>query len=443
MVQSRPMLSSVRLRIVPLCWLFIPSLLWTLSLQSIAFCVDPLLLPVIEERLPSAWARVVRWVWVSVYAVTLLTVWNIGPGTYSFYIHEALPYAPKTVLVMLVAAIILMIWFGLQKNVVAALNSEKNYLFIVGVVLMLLKGMVAMDIVNLTAARQYVRSPVLGNLHRYFIPHNSYLTSAKETPESTFYSFIQHEKNLAPQVVLMVVESWGEKVDTLSLIADDIAGQGFEIIKSGFSTYRGSTLSGEFRELCSKYVQPSDGLADAMKTFECAPRYLHAKGYYIAGFHGYKKIFYARATFWERFGLQNQTFGDELQSQPQCPGPFPGVCDENLIQDGIGALDAAKKPTFVYMLTLSSHEPVDPSALDRHGAHFNEIPVAHPTQIITRRAISSLVDDLKNRSSHACTWVYVVGDHQPPSASAKGGIFEAGKVPYLVFSQNCPASSPL
>jgi hypothetical protein len=35
--------------------------------------------------------------------------------------------------------------------------------------------------------------------------------------------------------------------------------------------------------------------------------------------------------------------------------------------------------------------------------------------------------------------IYVVGDHQPPSAAAKGGIFEAGKVPYLVFSQDCPA----
>ena len=77
---------------------------------------------------------------------------------------------------------------------------------------------------------------------------------------------------------------------------------------------------------------------DKMKNVTCAPKYMHSKGYQVLGYHGYKKTFYARATFWRRFGVENQFFGDELKAQPQCPGPFPGVCDENLIQDGIAAL---------------------------------------------------------------------------------------------------------
>jgi hypothetical protein len=47
---------------------------------------------------------------------------------------------------------------------------------------------------------------------------------------------------------------------------------------------------------------------------------------------------------------------------------------------------------------------------------------------------------LEKRHTSGCTLVYIAGDHQPPSASAQGGIFEPGKVPYLAFTQNCQAT---
>jgi phosphoglycerol transferase MdoB-like AlkP superfamily enzyme len=102
-------------------------------------------------------------------------------------------------------------------------------------------------------------------------------------------------------------------------------------------------------------------------------------------------------------------------------------------------LDAAAKPTFVYMLTLSSHEPLDPAVLAMRGKYFNEIKVVHPTQIVTRRAISALVSRLEERANSPCTLIYIVGDHQPPTASAQGNLFAPGKVPYLAFTQSCPA----
>lgn len=435
------MLSFLRSRILPFIWLLVPSLLWSLSLKSVVLCVDPLLLPAIERRLPSALARVLRWVWVVVYIVSLLADWNIGPGTYSFYLREALPFAPTAVVVMLGVAFILIVWFGFQEKVVVRLDPWANTIFVVGAILLLAKGLAATETVHASPLRRYLRSPTLVNARTYLLASQSkYSVTAKPTPDNTFYALVKQEESPPPQLVLMLVESWGEKKNALASIVGDIAGQGFQIVKYGFTTYRGSTLSGEFRELCSKYVQPSDGLIDEMKSLKCAPQYLHDKGYQVVGLHGYSKTFYARTTFWTRFGIQQQIFGDDLKAQPHCPGPFLGICDENLIQDGITRLDAAKAPTFLYMLTLSSHEPVDPEALVSRGAYFNEIPVAHPTQIVTRRAISSLVSDLKARQSKACTLVYITGDHQPPSASAKGGIFEAGKVPYLVFSQNCSAT---
>jgi phosphoglycerol transferase MdoB-like AlkP superfamily enzyme len=236
----------------------------------------------------------------------------------------------------------------------------------------------------------------------------------------------------------MLVESWGETRDGLAAIAGEIQNRGFQTVKYGFASYRGATLSGEFRELCAKYVQPSDGLLDEVANLHCAPRYLRDRGYQVMGVHGYQASFYARSTFWTRFGIDNQVFGDKFESQPTCPGPFPGVCDENLIRTSIDMLDNSAKPSFVYMLTLSSHEPLDPRALEARAKHFNEIKVVHPTQIVTRRAISALMVRLEARHGAACTLVYIVGDHQPPSASARGNIFEPGKVPYVAFKQSCP-----
>jgi phosphoglycerol transferase MdoB-like AlkP superfamily enzyme len=435
------MFSILRSRIPPAFWLLLPTLLWSLSLRSMAFCVDPFLLPAIEKRLPIRVAALVRWVWVLAFGVTLLANWNISPGTYMFYLHEALPFAPKFVLGMLAIVVCALIWLGAQRDIAPRLGRFEKPILVIGASLFVIKALAAMEVIHVPEVRHYLRSTALSNSRKYVLNLKSGTTATVNgTPNDTFYAVMKRQSSIPPQVVLMVVESWGEKKNALSAIANDVAGQGFQVIKYGFSVYRGSTLSGEFRELCSTYLQPSDGLMDAMKDLRCAPQFMHDKGYDVVGFHGYKKTFYARATFWTRFGIQHQNFGEDLAGQPECPGPFPGVCDENLIQDGIGMLDAAGKPTFLYMLTLSSHEPVDPDALQRHGAYFNEIPVVHPTQNITRRAISSLVTDLKNRHHRACTLVYVVGDHQPPSASAGGGIFETGKVPYLMFTQDCPAS---
>jgi phosphoglycerol transferase MdoB-like AlkP superfamily enzyme len=238
----------------------------------------------------------------------------------------------------------------------------------------------------------------------------------------------------------MLVESWGEKADTLDAMGRDIRTQGFQRVFYGFTSYRGATLSGEFRELCGRYVQLTDGLVQAAKDLECAPQYLSNKGYQTIGVHGYQASFYARDTFWARFGIKNQIFADKLRDQSQCAGAFPGVCDENLIRKSLDVLDGAAKPAFVYILTLSSHEPLDPAALESRGRYFNELRIDHPTQVVTRRAISALVARLQERHAAGCTLVYLAGDHQPPSASAQGNIFMPGKVPYLTFTQNCPTN---
>jgi hypothetical protein len=434
------MFTLPRSRLVSFVWVFIPTLLWSLLLHSIILCIDSLLFPAIEQRVSTRVAFCGRLIWALVFTVALLWDWNIGPSTYLFYIREALPYTPRLVLCMIGLALVLLVWFMLASNISEKMGYRRAWVFSLGILLFFVKVLAATGVVQEPSFRHHIRSPVLGSAHLLFESITASSNSAAVvTPENTFYSFIQRDKPLPPRVVFMLVESWGETADALGTMARDINSQGFQSVKYGFTTYRGSTLSGEFRELCAMYVQPSNALMDDMENIHCAPQYLHDKGYQVAGLHGYQSSFYARGTFWTRFGIDNQVFRSRLQGEPQCPGPFPGVCDENLIRSGIDMLDATIKPAFVYMLTLSSHEPLDPAVLAGRGKYFNEIKVVHQTQVVTRRAISALVSRLQERASSPCTLIYIVGDHQPPTASARGTLFAPGKVPYLSFTQSCPA----
>jgi len=435
------MFRPARSRILSLLWLSVPTLLWSLSLRIPVLCIDPLLLPVIDRYFPPRLVVCCRLIWVITFAMTLLMAWNIFPHTYLFYLREALPFTPRFVLGGLVIALAVLIWFSLLSNVLHRMGPSYKWIGFVGVILFVMKISAVLDVVNAPFIQQRIKSPTLASAHLLVssLETNESAAGITKTPENTFYSFVRRQNRLPAQIVLMVVESWGEKRDTLAAMVGDIQNNGFQVKKYGFTSYLGSTLSGEFRELCSKYIQPSDEMMSAMGNLSCAPKYFDDQGYQVIGVHGYEAAFYARSTFWNRFGIKNQVFGDKFKSDPQCPGPFPAVCDESLIRRSIDMLDNSAKPTVLYILTISSHEPVEPAALEHQGRYFSEVKVDHPTQIVARRAISALMERLLARRTSGCTLAYIVGDHQPPSASAQGDIFGAGEVPYVAFTQNCPA----
>jgi len=434
------MFISVRFRVVSVLWLLIPTLLWSAILHNLILCIDPFVFPTIEKRIPAKLVPVFRGIWVLAFAVVMLMVWNVSPATYLFYLREALPFAPRLIWIILAISSGALVWFMLWRDDSHSLEAANKWFIRASVILLLMKGLPGGENGCVDFFKQHFKSQVLTNIQLIFVGAKAGAAHAvRETPERTFDSYVRHAPGLAPAVILMVVESWGEQVAGLNDMAGEIAAQGFHVLEQGFTTYRGATLSGEIRELCARYIQPSNSLIDDMHNLKCAPQYLKEKGYDVFGVYGYNKTFYAESVFWHRFGFENQTFAEDLPVLPQCPGPFAATCDKDLIAYGMDKLDAARDPAFLYMLTLSSHEPLDAASLHVHGRYFNDVPVAHRTQILTRYAISNLIERLQQRKDKACTLVYVAGDHQPPSASAAGGIFERDKVPYLVFSTNCRA----
>jgi hypothetical protein len=437
----RPMLTTTRSQIRSILWVSAPSLLWSLFLQTATLCIDPFVLPIIERRLSPKIASLIRWVWIVLFSMTMLYAWNIGPGSYVFYIRQALPFTPTPILAGLALAVVILFWIGAERHSLNLPERARKTIFTIGLLLFSAKAVLATNTMDMPFLRQHLRSPVLSNIHMFFAGKKSDKNkTSEETPNFTFNAFAKNSKVLPSHVIMMLVESWGETSFGLAEMVNELNEEGFNVLAHGFTTYRGSTLSGEFRELCSKYVQPSDGLTDKAAGLDCAPTFFKENGYEVVGLHGYKKSFYARATFWERFGVKTRLFEDELNKQPHCEGAFTGICDVDLIKYGLDWMDANEKPAFLYMLTLSSHEPVNINALGLPGKHFSNIDVVHPTQVITRRAISDLLDRLRDGQHRRCTLVYVVGDHQPPSASAQGGIFDSQKVPYIAFTDNCSAT---
>lgn len=419
-------------------WILGPSVLWSFVFRQVFFCIDPLLIHPVGKLVPRWLRLLLRALWILGFAGALLFAWNITPQSYAFYWQEALPFSPASVWLSLGVTLAFLGWFLLYRTNEREPILVARSMLCAGVVLLALKALSTLGLLQLGWVQDYVRSPVLGFGKMLAEMRHDEEAPVSEAYGPTFYAFVRAQPMLPPKIVLMVVESWGETTESLQQMVAAMRNERVRVVASGLTTYRGSTLSGEFRELCAKDLMPTGDAERRSSTIECAPALLERKGYQVTGVHGYKRFFYARGTFWTRFGLHRAEFREELAGLPQCPGPFEGVCDTDLIRRGVDLLDQDGK-RFVYLLTLSSHEPIPPSALQVPGALFRDIHVVHPAQVVTRRAVSDLVLALDSKPAQPCTLVYVAGDHQPPSATGRHGMFEKSKVPFLAFTYNCPA----
>jgi hypothetical protein len=418
-------------------WLVVPSLIYSFVVHHLVVCIDPLLLQPAERMVPQRLRIFLRSGWLLSFGISLLAAWNIAPGSYTFYWREALPFAPPNVLASLAVVASLLFWLQLYRGAGYKSIRFSRALMLMGLALLGLKAIAALGFLDAKWVRQNLKSPAIGLARTVHYVNESSGAPVFGTPSQTFNTFVRGQDSLPTKIVVMLVESWGERPDSLKQMGSAIQSERLRILSSGFTTYHGATLSGEFRELCSKYVLPSDELKNEDPRFDCAPTFLSRQGYRTWGLHGYQKEFYARDTLWNRFGITNKLFNENLHGLQLCPGAFEGVCDTALIHGGIELLDRDPGPSLVYMLTLSSHEPLLQSALVQPAAFFRSINVVHPTQVVARRAISDLVVELERNKQRPCTLVYVASDHQPPSASSQGSVFQRNQVPFLAFTYNC------
>lgn len=191
-------------------------------------------------------------------------------------------------------------------------------------------------------------------------------------------------------------------------------------ISQGTSPYYNSTTAGEIRELCGRWGDYYDLLAG--KDPRCLPARLAKKGYSTEAVHSFVGTFFKRGIWYPNVGFAQRSFAKDLKdagARP-CGGVFPGACDRDVVKILGKKLRAAKKPTFLYWLTLNSHLPVPPGLnlnVDKCERISPKLAADYP-QICRQFAIWNDIDLAMVKEITAAdfpaTDILIVGDHMPP-----------------------------
>ena len=228
-------------------------------------------------------------------------------------------------------------------------------------------------------------------------------------------------------LVLIMVESLGvprgnAEMDRL-LFRDyksSAAIRGRYEISQGTSPYYKSTTSGEVRELCGRWGDYYELLETTDPT--CLPAKLARQGYATHAMHSFTGDFFSRAEWYPNIGFESREFEKDIIGKGAlfCGGVFAGACDRDVPRQMAAHLKAAKKPTFLYWLTLNSHLPVPPGQnlnVDK-CERISPVLAKEFPQICRQFSIFHDVDTAVIREITAQDFpeadILIVGDHMPP-----------------------------
>jgi phosphoglycerol transferase MdoB-like AlkP superfamily enzyme len=258
----------------------------------------------------------------------------------------------------------------------------------------------------------------------------------------------------SPNVVLVVVESWGALADpqlarALTAPYSDPRIESKYTASYGAVPFTGLTVPGEARELCHSTLGFGIVHLTADESGRCLPAFLHARGYRNVAIHGYVGQMFSRAAWYPKIGFDETWFGPDLKKAglPNCVGAFPGVCDQSIagwMGSSLLSQDRSQ-PMFLYWVTLNSHvpEPAHPSIPDdgvcatqpalRSSAGlcswFRIVRGVH--QSIQQVAIQQAALGVNFRP----TVFILVGDHAPPFGNAAlAAQFSPTQVPYVMLT---------
>jgi phosphoglycerol transferase MdoB-like AlkP superfamily enzyme len=260
-------------------------------------------------------------------------------------------------------------------------------------------------------------------------------------------SVTSHADAIVPNVVLILVESWGKSLDAgleRSLVQPYLDGDLSEqyTMSEGTVPFYGPTVAGEARELCGSAIGFGLLGASAAELNGCLPEHMHRKGYHSVALHGYSGRMFKRGEWYSRIGFDESWFRDRLQQQglPVCPGPFPGICDAAAsvwIGDLLHRDDDS--PQFIYWVTLNSHLPVPvpnavkaPPVCSENAITAESAAVCSWYQLVfnVHRSVAALA----LRPTKRPTIFLIVGDHAPPFSSVRlKSHFSDQVVPYVLL----------
>lgn len=243
-------------------------------------------------------------------------------------------------------------------------------------------------------------------------------------------------------LVLVMVESLG------SLTADPMRTNLFNQLDTpdsfrtgGVLPFRGSTVAGEART----FLWSQGAGLDLSRLVAGLPSKFSEAGYDTKAFHGYYSTMFNRSKAYPVVGFNKTFFLEDFHKgheDYQLQGVFiRGVTDRDMVAQLKSTLESAvasKTPTFAYLLTLSSHLPVDSSYAKKLGYNNSISGVRSHQEIVEHEVIltdffRALGELIRSRAIGATDWI-IVGDHTPPfSPDVRAMYYVAGQVPYSVI----------
>lgn len=259
----------------------------------------------------------------------------------------------------------------------------------------------------------------------------------------------------SPDVVLILVESWGLPLDThlahaLTATYDDQRIRANYDVSYGTAPFHGATVPGETRELCQSGIGYGIRQASAAQADGCLPALLHKRGYKSFSIHGYSGRMFQRNRWYRTIGFDQSWFGQDFDKigLPHCGDSFPGTCDASLAGWIGSTLLSVKsdRPRFIYWVTLNSHLPVpahpnlpDDDVCTTQPALQGSTALCSWFRLV--RNVHQSVQQLALTRTIRPTVFVVVGDHAPPFADPSLRLdFSAADVPYVVLTPKKAAS---
>lgn len=246
------------------------------------------------------------------------------------------------------------------------------------------------------------------------------------------------KNNPTRSVLFIVVESLGKTVETKTpnRTAIDISPPLTNLYKfeGGVMPYSGATTSGELRRLCqlkTTYYEITEQDVGA-----CLPHKLDSLHYHTIGLHGYSSRVFSRGGWWEKIGLHERIFLEDLPESKyqRCGTTLHGVCDDSMLKLAFEKLQGPR--AFVYLLTLSTHLPLDESVVDEK-IRRDCLSATSPKKVcwiagMHNKLLAQTVELASKMKS--LPLIVVVGDHSPPFLNSSERLsFSQDVVPFWIM----------
>ncbi|MDR2300112.1 MAG: sulfatase-like hydrolase/transferase [Comamonas sp.] len=241
------------------------------------------------------------------------------------------------------------------------------------------------------------------------------------------------------KLLLIVVESWGlAHGEAENQFWRDLwRAPGLRQLDAGTVHSLGSTLQGEFRELCGMLPQTLR-IDDVPHAEDCLPSRLRAQGWQTQAFHGASPRMYKRSSWYPQVGFEHLYFLPELMVGGKLCANVPGTCDHSIAERVVQTLREPGRQ-FSYWMTLNSHTPYKLADLSSPDVPNHVCPVLQLAG--ARCAHAALLYDFMRSLKVALLHkpvpglrIVLVGDHEPKFFDADSrDAFVEGQVPYLVI----------